>query len=221
MIIEVCIESLKGLKAAQEFNLDRIEICSHLNEDGLTPKISLQRNAEKKFTNDRYVMIRPHNKGFIYNKKDVTIMKHAISEAYRFNAHGVVFGALNKDKTVDLSTNYELINHAKDLNLYCTFHRAYDYCINPIESFMKIKDLGFDWLLTSGQQQTAEQGITLIKKLISIKGNLKILAGGGISANNCNNFQDIGIDGIHFSIDKGGKIETKKINEIIKNLSIN
>ena len=43
----------------------------------------------------------------------------------------------------------------------------------------------------------------ILKKLAKLKGDkIKILAGGGISVKNCKKFKSIGIDGIHFSIDK-------------------
>jgi copper homeostasis protein len=81
--------------------------------------------------------------------------------------------------------------------------------------------MGFDWVLTSGQQKTAEIGIPLLKELTILKKDkIKILAGGGINVNNCRAFEKIGIDGIHFSIDKYNKIEKNKIKEILNQLSV-
>ena len=221
MIIEVCIESIEGLNTAKKFNLDRIEICGDLNNDGLTPETNFQKNAEEYFLNDRYIMIRPHFKSFQYCISDVKIMKESILIASKFNPKGVVFGALNEANEIDIKTNEQLINHAKNLNLKCTFHRAFDICNDPIKSFNKIKSMGFDWLLTSGQQSTAEKGIPILKKLVELKDDkIKILAGGGISVQNCKKFKSIGIDGIHFSIDKNQKIEEEKIKKIKYQLSI-
>ena len=222
MIIEVCIESIDGLKAAKKFNLDRIEICSDLNNDGLTPEINFQKNAEKYFLNDRFIMIRPHFKSFHYSNYDVQVMKESIIIASKFNPKGVVFGALNDTNEIDIKINEQLINCAKDLNLKCTFHRAFDICCDPIKSFNIIKSMGFDWVLTSGQQNSAEKGIQILKKLAKLKSDkIKILAGGGISVQNCKKFKSIGIDGIHFSIDKHQKIEEEKIKQIKYQLSIN
>tara|TARA_B100001093_G_C26853045_1_gene1026041 strand:- start:1446 stop:2114 length:669 start_codon:yes stop_codon:yes gene_type:complete len=221
MIIEVCIESIDGLKAANQFNLDRIEICSDLKNDGLTPEIIFQKNAEKYFSNDRFIMIRPHFKSFQYSNYDVKLMKESILLASKFNPKGVVFGALNEANEIDIKANEQLINCAKSLNLKCTFHRAFDICSDPIKSFNRIKSMGFDWILTSGQQNTAEKGIPILKKLVKLKGDkIKILAGGGISVKNCKKFKSIGLDGIHFSIDKNQKIEEEKIKQIKYQLSI-
>ena len=222
MIIEVCIESKMGIIVAQEFNLDRVEVCRDLNKDGLTPKHELQEFAKDIFCKDRFIMIRPHDNGFVYDEKDIVKMKRSISLASEYHPKGVVFGGLKKDHKIDFKLNEELISHAKDLNLECTFHRAFDSCIDPIQSFEEIKALGFDWLLTSGQEINAEIGMPLLKKLNNLKQDkIKILAGGGISSNNCGKFKHLEMDGIHFSIDKNGKVEEQKIENILTQLLVN
>ena len=222
MIIEVCTESELGIKVAQKFNLDRIEICRDLHNDGLTPNQKLQEFAKDIFCKDRFIMIRPHNNGFVYDEKDIVKMKKSISLSVKYNPKGVVFGGLKKDHRIDFKHNEELILHAKDLNLACTFHRAFDSCIDPIQSFEEIKALGFDWLLTSGQEINAEIGMPLLKKLNNLKQDkIKILAGGGISSNNCGKFKHLEMDGIHFSIDKNGKVEEQKIENILTQLLVN
>ena len=42
MILEACISTIKGLKAAQKFSLERVEICKDLHLEGLTPSIKIQ-----------------------------------------------------------------------------------------------------------------------------------------------------------------------------------
>ena len=42
MILEACISTIDGLKAAQKFSLDRVEICKDLHLEGLTPSQELQ-----------------------------------------------------------------------------------------------------------------------------------------------------------------------------------
>ena len=37
MILEACVSTVEGLKAAQEFNINRVEICQDLKVEGLTP----------------------------------------------------------------------------------------------------------------------------------------------------------------------------------------
>jgi copper homeostasis protein len=220
MILEACISSIDGLKAAEKFGLHRVEICKDLHLEGLTPSSKIQSIANEVFNGKRYVMIRPHNNGFEYNQKEIKKMKKSIKTAKDNGAQGVVFGVLNKNK-IDFKNNEELINLAKDLNLKCTFHKAFDLCDNMQKSLVELSEIGFDWVLTSGREQTAEQGLYNLKNLASIKNRkIKILAGGGVSEKNCRKFLDIGLDGIHFSIDKNKKIEENKISSILKNLEL-
>jgi len=220
MILEACISSIDGLKAAEKFGLQRVEICKDLHLEGLTPSSKLQSIAKEVFNGKKYVMIRPHNNGFEYNQKEIKKMKKSIKTAKDNGAQGVVFGVLNKNE-IDFKNNEELINLAKDLNLKCTFHKAFDLCDNMQKSLVELSEIGFDWVLTSGREQTAEQGLYNLKNLASIKNRkIKILAGGGVSEKNCRKFLDIGLDGIHFSIDKNKKIEENKISSILKNLEL-
>ena len=220
MILEACISTIDGLKAAQKFSLDRVEICKDLHLEGLTPSQKLQSIAHRLYNGERYVMIRPHNNGFQYNQIEIKKMKKSIETANKNGAHGVVFGVLNEHK-IDFKKNEELINIAKDLNLKCTFHKAFDQCQNIEKSLIELSEIGFDWVLTSGREKNAELGLSNLRRLASIKNKkIKILAGGGISEKNCTKFLDIGLDGIHFSIDKNKKIDKNKISSILEKLAL-
>jgi copper homeostasis protein len=220
MILEACISTIEGLKAAQKFSLDRVEICKDLHLEGLTPSLEIQSLANSLYNGERYVMIRPHNNGFQYNQMEIKKMKRSIKTANKNGAHGVVFGVLNEHK-IDFKKNEELINIAKGLNLKCTFHKAFDQCQNIEKSLIELSEIGFDWVLTSGGEKNAELGLSNLRCLASIKNKkIKILAGGGISEKNCSKFLDIGLDGIHFSIDKNKKIDKNKISSILEKLAL-
>ena len=162
MILEACISTIEGLKVAQKFKLDRVEICKDLHLEGLTPSIELQSRASTLYNGTRYVMIRPHNNGFQYNQMEIKKMKKSIQTAKINGAHGVVFGVLNNNK-IDFKNNEILINVAKDLNLKCTFHKAFDQCENIQKSLIELSEIGFDWVLTSGRKKkTAHQRTTKI-----------------------------------------------------------
>jgi len=220
MILEACISTIDGLKAAQKFRLDRVEICKDLHLEGLTPSQEIQSSANSLYNGIRYVMIRPHNNGFEYNQLEIKKMKKSIETAKENGAHGVVFGVLKNNK-IDFKNNEELINVAKDLNLKCTFHKAFDQCQNIEKSLIELSEIGFDWVLSSGREKNAELGLNNLRNLASIKNKkIKILAGGAISEKNCTKFLDIGLDGIHFSIDKNKKVDENKISSILKNLEL-
>ena len=49
-----------------------------------------------------------------------------------------------------MEANRRLVEKAKGMSL--TFHRAFDRCRDPFEALEQLIDLGFDRILTSGQQ---------------------------------------------------------------------
>ena len=82
-----------------------------------------------------------------------------------------------------------------------TFHRAFDRCANPTAALEELIRQGFDRVLTSGQQPTAEQGIPLLRQLHQqAAGRIIILAGCGVNEQNIRRIHDeTGVSEFHFS----------------------
>ena len=78
IIKEACVESIKEAKDAELQKADRVELCSRLDLDGLTPSRSIIKEAINSLTIPVKVMIRPKDGGFIYSKKDITKMRSEI-----------------------------------------------------------------------------------------------------------------------------------------------
>ena len=111
---------------------------------------------------------------------------------------GVVIGAL----TPDFKLPYQLLKTLVDLALpmEVTFHRAFDVVLNPEQSLETLIDLGFQRVLTSGQQEDAVSGLPLLKKLHTIsKGKITVMPGGGVQPENCGLFKEAGFEALHFS----------------------
>ena len=85
--------------------------------------------------------------------------------------------------------------------LSITFHRAFDRCANPTQALEELIRQGFDRVLTSGQQPTAELGIPLLKTLHQqAAGRIIILAGCGVNEQNIRRIYDeTGVSEYHFS----------------------
>ena len=77
----------------------------------------------------------------------------------------VSFGFLNEDRTIDKNRCQEFLENVKNEGRKATFHRAFDCTRDPYEAIETLIDLGFDRLLTSGQEATAEEGIHLLADL--------------------------------------------------------
>ena len=113
-------------------------------------------------------------------------------------AQGIVIGALNDDNSLPLNLLKKWVKMAYPLDL--TFHRAFDNVVQPRKSLKKIMDLGFNRVLTSGQQLKATKGLALLVELQNIaKDELVIMPGGGINDQNCEVFFKEGFNEIHLS----------------------
>ena len=218
MILEAFVTSKEGLISAEKFNIQWVEICENIELDGLTPSLELQNIGRLEFKGSKYIMIRPHANGFFYNSKHLQEMKDSIQIAKNCGAEGVVFGALKNGK-IDFKVNEELLHTAKQLNLKCTFHKAIDMCNNIKQNLIELSEMGFDWVLTSGGENNAELGIKNLISMANIPNRkVKILVGGSISPSNCQKFKNIGIDGLHFSIDKNKIVNEDKIEAILERI---
>ncbi len=79
-----------------------------------------------------------------------------------------MIGCLTAEGEVDMERSRELIDAAGEMSV--TFHRAFDMCHDPFDSLEKIISLGCHRILTSGQQQQAEQGVPLLKDVGATRG---------------------------------------------------
>ena len=92
IIKEVCVDSLIDAICAQKNGADRIELCSRLDLDGLTPEKELITKTISKLQIPIRVMIRPHGNGFVYNQSHLKAMIDSIKFCKSLNVDGVVLG---------------------------------------------------------------------------------------------------------------------------------
>jgi copper homeostasis protein len=84
---------------------------------------------------------------------------------------------------VDIERTRRLVELARPCSV--TFHRAFDVTADLLQALDDLMTLGIDRLLTSGQAQTAIDGLRLITRLVQrAVGRIIIMPGGGISAQN-------------------------------------
>ena len=68
---EVCVDNIKDAMRAVDLGANRIEYCSKLSEEGLTPDIEDVKYLLKNINIPLRIMIRPHSKSFNYSEKDL------------------------------------------------------------------------------------------------------------------------------------------------------
>ena len=200
MKLEICIDSLESAIAAQDGGADRVELCDNLIEGGTTPSMGLIKLCREKLDKTKlHIIIRPRGGDFLYSDHEFDVMKEDIKFAKSLGVDGVVFGILNRDGSIDLNRNRELVEIAKPMST--TFHRAFDTSIDPFIGLENLISLGFDRVLTSGQKEKAVESTKMIKKLIQVAGErITILPGSGLREHNLQNFiQSTGAKEIHMT----------------------
>ena len=205
-LFEVCTGNLASVIAAVKGGAERIELCSALSLDGLTPSIGLLKYVRQTYPQLKiHVLIRSCEGGFVYSKDDLETMLLDIHEASAF-ADGIVCGALTPEGDIDTEA-LRLMVEASEGNPF-TFHRAFDKCRNPQEALEQMIDAGCKRILTSGQRPSAEQGIPLLHELNKqANGRIIIMPVGGVNEKNARLILDqTGCMEIHGSCSSGSGI---------------
>ena len=183
MLLEICIDRLESVLAAEAGGANRLEVCGSLVAGGTTPSRGLIEHCQAVCQLDLMMMIRPHDGSFCYGRDDLEIMQRDIRLAGELGVRGVVFGALREDGRVDMASCRRLMDAARPLEV--TFHRAFDLARDPFEALDVLLELGVDRLLTSGQAPSAAQGAACIGELVRRSENrLVVMAGAGMDAAN-------------------------------------
>ncbi len=198
MLVEICATNIASIKNAEISGADRIELCSELATGGITPSFGLMRSAVACSALPIHSLIRPRSGHFCFSDAEIDIMKADILAAKEAGCSGVVIGALTSEFKLPHQLLMSLITLAQPMEV--TFHRAFDVVLNPESSLEELIDLGFQRILTSGQQENAVLGLPLLKKLLGLsKKRITIMPGGGIRPENCELFKNAGFEALHFS----------------------
>ena len=219
-MLEVCAGNLASVEAAVQGGAERIELCSALSLDGLTPSMGMVQHVRERFPGLKvHVLIRLREGNFVYNDHEVDVMARDI-EAVLPWADGIVCGALTADGHIDLPAMRSLVAAAQGKPF--TFHRAFDVCRDPFTALEKTIDLGCSRILTSGQQPSATQGIDLLRRLNErAAGRIIIMPGGGVNPGNaCHILDSTGCHEIHASCSSGtGTTNPDTVRQILSGLS--
>ncbi len=180
MTVEIVVYNIESALRAQEGQADRIELCDNPLEGGTTPAYGTIEVVRQNVSIDVYPMIRPRGGDFHYSSYEFHSMKRDLIQCQRLSVDGVVFGILNPDGTIDKKRCKELIERARPLKVTC--HRAFDMTRDPLEALEDCIEVGFDRILTAGQQSQALAGAALIGQLVErAAGRIAIMAGSGVN----------------------------------------
>jgi copper homeostasis protein len=180
---ELCAESLQACLAAGEGGAARIELCSALSEDGLTPSHALIRAAVERSGLPVYVLLRPRAGGFVYSPDEFALIREDLLHARSLGASGFVVGVLHPDATIDIERTYELVELAAPLEV--TFHRAFDLTPSLDDALEDVVATGCRRILTSGGERDVVAGAANLHRLVQLAADrIAIAAGGGLRIEN-------------------------------------
>jgi len=183
MVIESCVESLVEAQKAELAGADRIELCSSLYVDGLTPPFPLIAQIKRELGIPVKVMIRPRAGNFNYSESELRIMEQQIEYCKQSGVFGVVFGIL-KNKELDLKKINRLCALAQPMNI--TIHKAIDFTSDPVKETLRLREFTpVSNILTSGGAISAREGYQTINQMVSAAGkSISIIAAGKITSHN-------------------------------------
>jgi len=184
LIFEACVDTLEDALAAEQRGANRIELCSALDEDGLTPSQELTQQCIHQLSIPIMVMIRPRGGDFVYSEEEIRQMELDIDFFKQAKVAGVVFGLLTDQHFIDTENIERLVRRAQPLEV--TFHKAIDYSFDTFKSFQELNTIdGITRVLTSGGRDTAWNGRLVIKAMNELPGRrIKIIAAGKILPEN-------------------------------------
>jgi copper homeostasis protein len=179
VLLEICCGSLDDALEAGAGGADRVELCSSLFLGGLTPSYGALVEAKRRLAIPVIFMARPRGGGFCYTEPEMAAMERDTEMAVAHGADGVVFGILTGDGRVDIARTKRLRGLIGPRE--AVFHRAFDVTPDPLRALDELVDLGVTRILTSGQCDTAWEGLPLITRLVEYAGSrIQVMPGGGI-----------------------------------------
>ncbi|MFZ4896097.1 copper homeostasis protein CutC [Plantibacter sp. Mn2098] len=201
--VEIAVQDLDGVRVAIREGAERIELCQALAVGGLTPSIGLVmaavRAADEAGLDDFvHVLVRPREGGFVYTPAEIEVMTGDILALEAAGAAGVVVGALQGDRSIDLEATAQFVQAAGGLHV--TFHRAIDASTEALGGIDALADAGVRRVLTSGQARASIDGVAMLSKLVERSaGRIEIMAGGGVTVDAIPALIGAGVDAVHLS----------------------
>lgn len=184
LIFEACVETLEDALAAEKRGANRIELCSALELDGLTPSEELTRQCVLNLSIPVMAMVRPRGGNFIHTEEEIRQMEAEIEFFKQAGVAGVVFGLLTEDGAIDVENTSRLARKAAPLDV--TFHKAIDYSNDILKAFEQLNAIdGITRVLTSGGMDTAWNGRDVLRQMQNLPARrIKIIAAGKVLPEN-------------------------------------
>ena len=185
LTLEICSGSYEDCLRAERGGARRVELNSALFLGGLTPSIATVKKVLENTSLEVIAMVRPRGAGFCYLDSEFEIMMQDAKEMLDLGVHGLAFGFLKADCTIDVEKTKMMVDLIHQYKKTAVFHRAIDCALDYEASVCTLIELGVDRILTSGQKEKALDGADAIAMIQQkYKDRIEILPGSGVNATN-------------------------------------
>lgn len=185
--IEICIGNLDDAIIASKYPIDRIELNSALELGGLTPSLETLKYLKEHIDTKICCMVRPRGGDFHYTQNEFEVMLKDAENLLQAKADDIVFGFLNKDKTIDINKTKTMSDLIHSYGKEAVFHKAFDEIDDLDEACKQLIEAKIDRILTSGKAVYPDilKGCETIARLHKEYGEqLQFLPGGGVRIEN-------------------------------------
>ncbi len=183
--IEIAVDSVRDAVAAAHAGADRIELCSRLDLDGLTPNPRDIARVKGEVGVPVMAMLRPREGAFTCEPHEFGLVLSQLEALVGAGSDGIVFGFLDAQHEVDEAICGEVLARCGEVER--VFHRAFDQASGGLAAVEKLITIGCTRVLTSGHAASAvsPEGIDGIERLVRhAGGKIEVLPGGGVRASN-------------------------------------
>lgn len=181
VLIEACVTTLAEAIEAERCGANRLELCSRLDLDGLSPALSLLEATCAAVSLPVHAMLRLRGGAFHLQPGDLGLLTRQLAAFAKAGASGFVLGFLGSDGRPDAGAIRDLVAASGPRPV--TFHRAFDSVPEPMSDLDLLVDLGVSRVLTAGGPGSAWNNLNTLQNLVEhAQGRITILAGGGVRA---------------------------------------
>ncbi len=207
VLVEICTDNLQDTLEAIRAGADRIELCSDLDLDGLTPRGCLLQQVlplGRAHGVPIFTMVRNRPGNFVYSNEEKHDMIQTALRLCMYGVDGLVVGALMDDMRPDFSFMEKLCNKVRTVrpDIQITFHKAIDAVhARDGEEFSEIvSEVGryCNRVLSSGGCQTALEGTGKLRACVETNASPIVIAAGKIREANVDQIVKLtGVSEVH------------------------
>ena len=166
--------------------VDRLELCSHRDQDGLTPEETMVEFALRSRQQGHprlMVMLRPDSDDTLCSEHKMKLVTDAVRQWKNEGVDGFVVGFAEVSRqTGSLEIAHEYLQSIMALapQKEWVFHRLVDRLTDPLQGIKALETLGFRRVLSSGGAPSAFEGWENLMAWQAACPGLELLAGGGL-----------------------------------------